>query len=243
MVLPMETGLANPEEVIVATLGTLEVKLAIEVTFWKVPSEKVAVTVYCTVWLCDSDIVMFCGLRVRAVTVLLLTVSDAVAVTLLVDLAVMVAVPSATPVANPEVSMVAIVGADEIQVTCEVTSPVLLLPKVAVALNCCVACGITNVPVGETARETMVSLDGKKPEQLVRRMATRHATTHRQKMLSLRLQFIYPTPQSKRPSLAAIGRRSLSTYFTPRGQSYGSDGAEQGRLAKAPGNERQHTTP
>ncbi len=75
--------------------------------------------------------------------VLLLTVTGAVAVTLLLfDLAVMVVVPSATPVASPELSMVATVGEEDVHVTCDVTSPDVLLPKVAVAVNCSVPVGV-----------------------------------------------------------------------------------------------------
>jgi len=71
--------------------------------------------------------------------VLLLTVIGAVAVTLLLlDLAVTVAVPSATAVTSPELLTVAILVAEELHVTCEVTSPVVSLPNVAVAENCCV---------------------------------------------------------------------------------------------------------
>lgn len=76
-------------------------------------------------------------------TVLLLTVTGAVAVTLLLfDLAVITALPRATPVASPVLLMVAMLGEDEDHVTCEVTSPDELLPKVAVAVNCCVPVGV-----------------------------------------------------------------------------------------------------
>lgn len=122
--------------------------------------------VNCCVWSAESEIDEFVGLMVRAVTVLLLTVRVTSEVTLLLDLAVMVVLPSATPVANPEVSIVAIPVCEEVQVTDEVTSPVLLSPKVAVALYCWVACGKMNAPVGEMARETIVFLSGKNPEQL-----------------------------------------------------------------------------
>ncbi len=64
----------------------------------------------------------------RAVTVLLLTVRVALEVTLLLDAAVIVVVPNATPVANPELLIVATPVCEEVQVTDEVTSPVLLSP-------------------------------------------------------------------------------------------------------------------
>lgn len=192
VVLPTEIALANPVELIEATPGTLELQPAWLVTVANVPSEKFAVAVNCTVVLPpntpDKERVEFCGLIVRLVTVLLLTVRVVVAVTLLLDFAVIVEVPSATPVANPEeASMVAMALWDEIQVTWSVTSPWELFPKVAVAVYCCVPCGLTKAPPGEIVIETIVSLLGKKPEQLVRRMAIRQATAHRPKIVSSRL--------------------------------------------------------
>ncbi len=55
--------------------------------------------------------------------------------------ALMLAVPSATAVSRPLLFIVATVVRLELQVTCEVTSPVLLLPKVAVAEYCWVTPG------------------------------------------------------------------------------------------------------
>jgi hypothetical protein len=165
LVLPMETGLARPLLLMVATLGVLDDQVTDVVTLLVDPSENVAVAVNCWVWARLNDIVALAGLMARLVTVLLLTVSVALAVTLLVDFAVIVVVPNATPVASPEVSIVAMAGEEDVQVTCEVTSPVLLLPKVAVALNCWVAVGFTKALVGETASETIVVDLGKKPGQ------------------------------------------------------------------------------
>lgn len=120
-------------------------------------------------------IVAFWGFNVMAVMILLLTVrGEAVEVTL-PDFAVMLEVPSATAVANPEVLIVATLVAEDIQVTCEVTSPVVLFPKVAVAEYCCVAIGMTWALAGDIAMETIVSDDGKKPPQLVSDSAARHA--------------------------------------------------------------------
>jgi hypothetical protein len=175
---PIESGLANPVELMVATLGTLDDQAVDVVTSPKLPSEKVAVAVNCSVWFCDNEMLAFVGLIASAVTVLLLTVRVALAVTLLVDVAVMVLAPSATPVAKPEVLMVAMPLWDEVQVTDEVTSPVLLSPKVAVAVYCSVASGMMKAPVGEMESETMVSLDGKKPpEQLPNESASKTATS------------------------------------------------------------------
>lgn len=165
---PVVTAVARPLELTVAMLGRLEVQLAWVVTSPVVMSEKVAVAVNCCVVCPPNDRLMVAlgGLTVMDVMVRLLTVMVTLLVTPLLDFAVMVVVPKATAVANPELSIVATPVEDEVQVTLEVTSPVLLLPKVAVALNCCVACGMTKAPLGETASETTVSLPGKKPEQL-----------------------------------------------------------------------------
>ena len=49
MVVPIEIGLTNPLELIVATLGMLDVQVARVVTSLKLPSEKLAVAVNCAV--------------------------------------------------------------------------------------------------------------------------------------------------------------------------------------------------
>lgn len=104
--------------------------------------------------------------------VLLLTVMGAVAVTLLLyDFAVSVAVPRATPVNSPELLIVAMLWLEEVHDTCDVTSPVVLLPKVAVAVNCCVPCGFTHALPGESEIETTASDAGKKPPQLLSNIA------------------------------------------------------------------------
>ena len=103
---------------------------------------------------------------------MLLTVIGAVAVTLLLfDLAVSVAVPSATPVRRPEPLTVAMLSLDDDHDTWDVTSPVVLLPKVAVAVNCLVLCGLTNALVGDSEIDTIWSEAGKKPPQLLSKMA------------------------------------------------------------------------
>src|ERR1700761_1293393 len=102
VVVPMVTGLANPVEMMTATLGALDTQSTRFVTLVNVPSEKVAVAVNCCVWSDDREIEAFVGLIVRAVTVLLLTVSVVLAVTLLLDVAVIEVVPRAIPVAKPE---------------------------------------------------------------------------------------------------------------------------------------------
>lgn len=105
-------------------------------------------------------------------TVLLLTVTSAVLDTSLFgDFAVIVLVPSAMAVTSPALLMVAMLGAEEVHVTCEVASPLELFPYVAVAVNCCVCCGWMYAPVGDRESETIVPDDGKKPLQLLRKTA------------------------------------------------------------------------
>lgn len=118
--------------------------------------------------------VAFAGVIVMAVMVLLLTVTGAVAVTLLLfDFAVMVVVPRATPVTRPVALTVATLGEDESQVTCEVTLLFVLLPSVAVAVNCWVPLGTIKALVGDKEIETIASAAGKNPPQLLRTIAAK----------------------------------------------------------------------
>ena len=105
--------------------------------------------------------------------VLLLTVSTDAGEITLPDFAVMFVVPSATAVASPAVLMVAILVADDTQVTCEVTSPVELSPNVPVAVYCCVAVGLIWALVGERVIETIVLEDGKNCPQLATIIVTK----------------------------------------------------------------------
>ena len=68
--------------------------------------------------------------------VLLLTVKGVALEVTLPDFAVMLLVPTATPVARPLELMVATLVEEDCQVTCVVTSPVVLFPYVAVAEYC-----------------------------------------------------------------------------------------------------------
>ncbi len=140
VVWPALTGDASPELLMIATPVLLELHAA--ETLPTVPSENVAEAANCCVCPAAIEMLGSDGVTVMAVMVLVLTVTDAVAVTLLLfDFAVIVEVPSATAVASPELLTVAILVAKEVHATWEVTSPVVLLPKVAVAENCCVPCG------------------------------------------------------------------------------------------------------
>lgn len=111
--------------------------------------------------------------------VLLLTVSGAVAVALLLlDFAVIVVLPSATAVTKPELSMVATLVSEDNHVTLSVTSPLVLLPKMADAVNCWVVVTLIQPLVGERESEVIESEAGKNPLQLARSRAEARATTN-----------------------------------------------------------------
>ena len=156
VVVPTPVGDATPELVMVAMLVELELHAAMVVISCMVPSEKVAEARNCCVWPVDKGIVALAGFRVIAVIVLALTVIGALAVTLLLlDFAVSVALPSATPVTLPELSTVAILVGEVVQLTWLVTSPVVLFPNVAVAVNCWVPCGLIQAPCGDRDIDTI----------------------------------------------------------------------------------------
>ena len=125
---PVATGLAKPALVMVATAVSLELHVTDSVTLPLVPSEYVAVAVYCSP-LPPTLKVKFCGFTVMVVMVLVLTVSTATLEMTLPDLAVMLVVDIVVPaVASPEVLMVATPVLEEVHVTDDDTSPVELLP-------------------------------------------------------------------------------------------------------------------
>jgi len=105
----------------------------------------------------EGAIVMLVGTEVATVMVVL-------AVTFDVDaepddgaiVAVIVVVPTATAVASPDELTVATVVLDDVHVAWLVTSSVLPLPSVPVALNCCVLPGCTAGFVGDSVMETML---------------------------------------------------------------------------------------
>ena len=74
-----------------------------------------------------------------------------------------VAVPNVTAVSKPVLLMVATFVGLVLQVTCDVTSAVLLLPKVPVAVYCWVTPGATEAFEGATCNEVMLVEEGKKP--------------------------------------------------------------------------------
>lgn len=153
VVSPVAIALTNPDDEIVATVVLLEVHVTLVVTVPVEPSEKVAVAVNC----CEvpADIAVFCGLMAMLVIVLLLTVRPVVAITL-PDWALIVVVPKAVPaVARPVLLIDAMLVEEELHVTWLVASPCVLLPNVAVALNCWVAPGWIVVLRGDMVREVI----------------------------------------------------------------------------------------
>jgi hypothetical protein len=70
------------------------------------------------------------------------------------DVAVIVVVPIPVPVASPELSIVATTGAEEVQLTGEVRSWVLLSEYVPVAVNCWFVPSAMDALDGETEIET-----------------------------------------------------------------------------------------
>ena len=106
------------------------------------PPDRFAVAVNCSpVPPRVNAVFPFGAVTVMLVAVLLLTFSVVLAVWF-PDLAVMVELPALAPaVAKPELLIVATFAADEVQVTEEETSFVLLSPKVPVAVNCWVLLG------------------------------------------------------------------------------------------------------
>jgi hypothetical protein len=120
------------------------------------------------------------GVTATLTTVLLLTVRVVLALTL-PELHVIVALPSATPDASPPALMVAMFVEEDVQVTELVALLVVLLPYVAVAVNCCVLPGWTEVFKGEIASAVMVVEEGKNCPQLaiISRTGTAKAISER----------------------------------------------------------------
>ncbi|MCU1311940.1 MAG: hypothetical protein JWO20_3065 [Candidatus Angelobacter sp.] len=130
---PAAIAVTAPVFVTVATAGLLELQVTEFVALLVVLSDKVAVAVNC--WVCPTVSVAFVGEIAILVITCVLTVSVVEPVTppLVAEIEV---VPVATAVASPELSIVAALGEEELQVDCAVTSLVVLSPNVAVAVNC-----------------------------------------------------------------------------------------------------------
>jgi len=141
---PVLTAVASPELLTVATTVLLDVQLQmLVIPTPSVPSARVADAVN---WTCPPALIV-CepGLTAMLWMCTVATVMAAVLEFTLPDLALIVEVDNLVPegrleaaVAKPALLMVAVLVLDEDQVTCVVTSPVELLPKVPSALNCAV---------------------------------------------------------------------------------------------------------
>ena len=134
---PAFLAVTRPLTVMEATEDEDELQPTTLVTFWVVPSEKVAVAVYC--WLTSSDKLAFAGEMAIDVDIAEVTVNDAVP-EMEPEVAVMATVPAATPRDNPFVGDVSFTVAtavfEELQSTLDVRFCVLLSVYVPVAMNC-----------------------------------------------------------------------------------------------------------
>jgi hypothetical protein len=179
------------------------------------------------------------------VIVKVLTVSGDAVETTLPDRAVMFVLPTATPVASPLALMVATFVCEDCQVTVEVTSPVVLLPKVAVAEYCFVPPGAIWAPVGETLIEMMVSAEGKKPppQLAMEKITMPQAATRPNQFNFLSLYIVkVPFPKAQRcermnprenilsRSLLAVNADNVSYYSAARPTA----NAEAGESACSP---------
>jgi hypothetical protein len=155
---PVATPVTTPALFTLATLLAFDVHVTLVVISRVVLSENVPVAVNCSVWP-----------AVKIVLGTLIAIDDSVAlVTIMLveplsppELAVMVAVPLATAVAKPLAEMVAIAALDDVHFAVSVTSCVLPLPRVAVAVNCWVLPGATVGLPGVTAIDTTALLETK----------------------------------------------------------------------------------
>jgi len=153
VLVPVPTPVANPPEVIVATVVVSELHVAVLVRFCVELSENVPVAVNCFV--VPLAIEGFAGVTaidtsVGAVVVTVRVVEPLIAA----DAALIVLVPAATPVANPPGLTVATLVVCEVQVTVLVKFCVELSEKVPVAVNCFVALFAIEGFAGVTAIDT-----------------------------------------------------------------------------------------
>jgi hypothetical protein len=89
--------------------------------------------------------------------------------------------------------MVAMLWLEELQDTFDVTSPVVLLPNVAVAVKFCVPVGFTHALIGESESETTTSEAGKKPPQLLSKIAIATGVANRVKYAKRLMCSVSPT--------------------------------------------------
>jgi hypothetical protein len=150
VVVPGATLVANPPLLTVAIVVADEVQVTVLVRFCVVPLLYVPVAVNC----CFSPAGTDGDAGATEIDVNTAAVTVNVAEPWIVpDVALIVAVPFATPVASPPLLTVAIVVADEVQVTVLVRFCVVPLLYVPVAVNCCVYPAATDAVPGVTAIE------------------------------------------------------------------------------------------
>ena len=151
VLVPVPTPVANPPEVIVATVVVSELHVAVLVRFCVELSENVPVAVNCFV--VPLAIEGFAGVTAIDTSVAAVTVR-VVEPLIAADAALIVLVPAATPVANPPGLTVATLVVCEVQVTVLVKFCVELSEKVPVAVNCFVALFAIEGFAGVTAIDT-----------------------------------------------------------------------------------------
>jgi hypothetical protein len=155
LLVPAATAVANPPEVIVATVVVCEVHIAMLVKFCVELSEKVPVAVNCSVAV--IAIVGFAGVTAIDTSVGVVTVTvRAVEPLIAPEAACILLVPAATAVANPPALIVTTVAVCEVQVTEPVKFCVELSENVPVAVNCSVLPFAIEGFAGVTPIETSV---------------------------------------------------------------------------------------
>ena len=151
VLVPVPTPVANPPEVIVATVVVSELHVAVLVRFCVELSENVPVAVNCFV--VPLAIEGFAGVTAIDTSVGAVTVRVVVPLRA-PEAALIVLVPAATPVANPPALTVATLVVCEVQVTVLVKFCVELSENVPVAVNCLVALFAIEGFAGVTAIDT-----------------------------------------------------------------------------------------
>lgn len=83
------------------------------------------------------------------------------------------------------------------------TSPLVLLPKTAVAVNCCVLVGRIHALVGDKEREVISSDEGKNPLQLPNRISAENAAARLAKDVTRRI-LPFPLPKLNLAAMQAM---------------------------------------
>lgn len=151
--LPWVRAETRPAVLVAATAGAEEAQVTTPLMFWRLPSEKEPVASSCLNK--PTTIVGLGGLMLMETTVALVTVRLAEALTE-PEAAVMVVVPGASPEASPALT-VAMLGWEEVHLTCDVTSLMVPSVKVPTAENCSVVCLAMEKLEGVTESDTTVA--------------------------------------------------------------------------------------